>query len=155
MGNFDWFLVSPVICLAAFGLLTMVLVPIVRGHSRLLAIPTYFGLAVTGFSLMRLWSQWMATGPQETAFGLVRIDGFGLFFSFLLLGITALSVMLSVNFLERESADQGEFYALMLFCLAGMFVMLHTTHLMVVLIGTLPFEEVDRKHDGERGDAEQ
>ena len=135
MANFDWFLVSPVICLAAFGLLTMILVPICRGQSRLLAIPTFFGLAVTGFALIRLWSQWVAAGPQETAFGLVRIDGFGLFFSILLLVVTLLAVLLSMTFIEREGADQGEFYALMLFCLAGMFVMLQTTHLMVILIG--------------------
>jgi NADH-quinone oxidoreductase subunit N len=65
----------------------------------------------------------------------VRIDGFGLFVSFVLLVVTTLSVLMSITFLEREGADQGEFYALILFCLAGMFLMLHTTHLMMVLIG--------------------
>jgi NADH-quinone oxidoreductase subunit N len=66
---------------------------------------------------------------------MVRIDGFGLFFSMILLVIGFLSVLVSMAFLEREEADQGEFFALILFCLAGMFLMLHTTHLMMVLIG--------------------
>ena len=51
----------------------------------------------------------------------------------LLVGL--LSVLYSMTFLEREEADQGEFYPLVLFCLAGMLMMLHTTNLMMVLIG--------------------
>jgi len=46
-----------------------------------------------------------------------------------------LTVLVSIPFLERDEADQGEFYPLVLFCLAGMFLMLHTTHLIMVLIG--------------------
>jgi NADH-quinone oxidoreductase subunit N len=92
-------------------------------------------MAMTGVFLVFLWSQWQLTGPQETAYGMVRIDGFGLFFSFILMIVGALSVLYSMAFLEREEADRGEFYALMLFCLAGMLVMLHTTHLIMVLIG--------------------
>ena len=135
MGDFNWILVLPVICLAAYGLLTMILSSWQRGDSRGARIATLAGLVMTGVCLLRLWSQWRIAGPLETAFGLVRIDGFGLFFSFLLLIVTILSVLMSMTFLEREGADQGEFYALMLFCLAGMFLMLHTTHLMMVLIG--------------------
>jgi NADH-quinone oxidoreductase subunit N len=66
---------------------------------------------------------------------MVRIDGFGLVFSFIVLVVGFLSVMVSMTFLQREEAEQGEFYALMLLCLAGMLIMLHTTHLMMVLIG--------------------
>ena len=135
MGDFNWFLVLPVICLVAYGLLIMVLSPFLRGNSRWLGIAALIGLGMTGASLVRLWSQWTLAGPQETAFGMVRIDGFGLFFSFILLIVTILTVLMSLTFLEREGADHGEFYSLMLFCLAGMFLMLHTTHLMMVLIG--------------------
>ena len=135
MGDFNWVLVLPVVCLAAYGLLTMILAALFRGDSRGPVIATLVGLVMTGAILVVQWRQWIAVGPQETGFGLVRIDGFGLFFSFLLLIITILSVLMSIRFLEREGADQGEFYSLVLFCLAGMFLMLHTTHLMMVLIG--------------------
>jgi len=135
MGDFNLVLVLPVVCLAAYGLLTMLLSPFLRGNTRVLLVPVLLGLGMTGVSLVHLWLQWRLVGPQETAFGLVRIDGFGLFFSFILLIVTILSVLMSITFLEREGADHGEFYALILFCLAGMFLMLHTTHLMMVLIG--------------------
>ncbi len=135
MGDFNWILVLPVVCLAAYALLTMILSALFRGDTRGPVLATLVGLTMTGVILVFQWRSWVLAGPQETAFGLVRIDGFGLFFSFLLLIVTILSVLMSIRFLEREAADHGEFYALILFCLAGMFLMLHTTHLMMVLIG--------------------
>jgi NADH-quinone oxidoreductase subunit N len=135
MGDFELILVMPVICLSAYGLLALLLVPWLRGSSRYLGVVSLIGLAMTGAFLYRLWGQWRLSGAEETAFGMVRIDGFGLFFSFILLLVGVLSVLYSMTFLEREEADQGEFYPLVLFCLAGMLIMLHTTHLMMVLIG--------------------
>ena len=135
MGNFEFMLVMPVICLSAYGLLTLLLVPFYKGNTRWLGLATLIGIGMAGAFLVRLWSHWLLAGPQETAHGMVRIDGFGLFFSFIVLLVGALTVLYSMTFLEREEADQGEFYALMLFCLAGMLLMLHTAHLMMVFIG--------------------
>jgi NADH-quinone oxidoreductase subunit N len=132
MADFNFLLVLPVVTLAAFALLALLFF---RGNRWALAIIWSIGLGVTGFTLFRLWDMWREVGPMETAFGLVRIDGFGLGFSFILLIVTVLSMLVSMTFLEREQADRGEFYALVLFCLAGMYLMLHTTHLMMVLIG--------------------
>jgi len=135
MADFNLLLVLPVVCLSAFALLVLLLAPWLRGNSRWLAVDSLIGLGMTGFILWRLWTLWRTVGPMETAFGLVRIDGFGLIFSFILLIVAILSVLVSMTFLEREHADQGEFYALILFCMAGMYLMLQTTHLMMVLIG--------------------
>jgi len=128
-------LLMPVICLSVYGLVALVLAPWNRGNSRWLGFVSLVGLAMTGAIIVELWTEVRALGPQETAYGMVRVDSFGLFFSFLLLVVGFLSVLYSMNFLEREDADHGEFHALILFCLAGMFVMLHTTNLMMILIG--------------------
>ncbi len=133
MGDFELILAMPVVSLAGYALLTMLLVPL--RSNRWLAGITLLGLAVTGVSLYRSWTDWLHSGPLETAHGMIRIDGFGLFFSFILLIVAILTVLGSISFLEREQADQGEFYPLILFCLAGMFLMLQTNHLMMVLIG--------------------
>ena len=135
MIDFDFFLALPVIVLASYGILAMLLVPWMRGNSRALGGVALIGLMMAGWSLYRLWSLVQVTGPQETAFGLVRIDPFGLFFSFIVVIIGFLSVLVSISFLEREGADHGEFYPLLLFCVSGMLMMLHTTHLLMVLIG--------------------
>ena len=105
MGDFDLILVLPVVCLAAYGLLVLLLVPFMRGNSRALALATLIGLGMTGGTLYKLWLAWQAVGPLETASGMVHIDGFGLFFSFVLLLIAALTVVASVSFLEREQAE--------------------------------------------------
>jgi len=136
VSQFELMPIFPVVALASYGLLALLLVPWWRGNTRVLAGVSLVGLVMTGAGLVRLWGMWRARGgPIETAFGMVRIDGFGLFFSFVLLLVGTLSVLYSVTFLEREEADEGEFYALIPLCLSGMMLMLHTTHLIVVLVG--------------------
>jgi NADH-quinone oxidoreductase subunit N len=135
MVDFQYILASPVIVLAAYGLLALVLAPGLRDSSRFLGIVALIGFGVTGWSLWDLWRRVAVAGPLETASGLIRIDEFGLFFSAILLVVAALSVLVSISFLEREEADRAEFYPLMLLCLAGMFLMLQTTNLIMVLVG--------------------
>ena len=135
MNDFEPMLVMPVVCLAVYGLLALLLVPWLRGAGRYVGVVSLIGMGMTAAYVVRLWVQWTTAGVQVTAAGLVRIDGFGLFLSFVLLLVGALSVLYSMAFLEREEADHGEFYPLVLFCLAGMLLMLHTTHLMMILIG--------------------
>ena len=133
--DLDWNLILPVVSLSVYGLGALMLVPFFRGNSRWLGFVTLVGLALTAYTLVDQWLNWRLYGPQTTAEGMVRVDGFGLFFSFVLLIVTTLSVLYSMTFLEREAADQGEFYPLVLFCLAGMLMMLHTNHLIMVLVG--------------------
>jgi NADH-quinone oxidoreductase subunit N len=135
VADFDIRLIFPVLAPATYGLLALLLTPWHRYTSRWIAGVTLVGLVTTGVGLVNLWNQWRMVGPLETAYGMVRVDGFGLFFSFILLMVTTLSVLYSVSFLEREEADHGEFYALILLCFSGMMVMVHTTNLMMVLIG--------------------
>jgi NADH-quinone oxidoreductase subunit N len=135
MGDFSFNLVMPVVVLAAYALLTLLMVPIFRGNSSFLGPVTLIGIGVTGADLVMLWNYTRDEGPATTAFGLVRVDGFGVFISMVLLIIGALSVLASMRFLQREEADHPEFYPLVLISLAGMLLMVFTTHLMMVLIG--------------------
>jgi len=136
MSDFDIGLVMPVLALAGFGLFVLLWSPFLRGASWALGAMSLIGIAVAGISAHQQWRFWRAQGAAlETAGGMVRVDGLGLAFSFIVLVIGALTVLASMRFLEREEADHGEFYALLLIGLAGMLVMVNTTHLMMVLIG--------------------
>lgn len=139
MIDFQWSLVAPAAILAAFGLLVLLLSPFYRRQSLLLAVAALLGVVLSGFATWQLWTMWLgarAAGEELiTAAGMVRVDGFGLFLTFVVLIVGALSVVLSVRFLEREDADHGEFYGLLLLVLSGMVLMLHTTHLMTILVG--------------------
>ncbi len=135
MGDFNLMPVLPVLALAAFGLLALLFAPSLKGQSRVLGGISLLGVAVAGAATARLWQVAGGGDPIETAGGMVRVDGIGLFFASLLLGIGALTIVASLRFLEREEADHAEFYPLVLFALAGMIAMVQTTHLLMVLIG--------------------
>jgi NADH-quinone oxidoreductase subunit N len=133
--SFDLNLIGPVITLVFFGLFVLVLTPFFRRETWVSAVVSLIGTVTAGYLTHSLWRSWRVVGAMETGAGMVRVDGFGLVFSAILLVVGALSMLASMRFLEREEADHGEFYALMLLGLAGMLVMVNTTHLMVVLIG--------------------
>ena len=133
--SFEFQMVVPTVCVAVLGLFILVQVPILRLKSGVYAIHALIGIGAALVANVLLWRLWVQDGPRETAFGMVTVDGFGLFFSFLLLVVTGLSVITSMRFLKTEEVDHGEFYALMLFCVAGMLVMMNTRHLIMILIG--------------------
>jgi NADH-quinone oxidoreductase subunit N len=135
MGDFNFVLVLPVLVLAAYALLVLLLTPFFRRDNWVHGWSPLLGITLAGYFTVRLWWKWLDEGAMETAHGMVRLDGFGILFSLILLVVGALSILASMRFLERERADHGEFYALMLLGLAGMLVMVNTTHLIMVLIG--------------------
>ena len=136
MIDFNLYLILPVVILASYGLLVLLLAPAFPARSRILGLIALAGIGIAGFALWRLWELWRQAGqPIWTGRGMVRIDGLGLFVSFILLAVAGLTVLASTDFLERERADHGEFYALVLIAAAGMIVLALTTHLLVVLVG--------------------
>lgn len=134
--NEFFFHVLPVVILVAYGLLGLLLAPLFRGFNRVLIGPvSLLGVVLAAVATWRQWQLWELAGPQVTANGMVRVDGFGIFFTFILLVVAGLTIIGSMSFLEREEADHGEFYPLILFAVSGMIVMLQTTHLLMVLVG--------------------
>jgi NADH-quinone oxidoreductase subunit N len=133
-------LILPVVILAAWGILVLLMTPFFRETGRgLAALVSPWSVALLGvfFAGWASVMQWRGIGPNAvtTAYGMVRVDRFGVYVSLLVLVVGFLTVLFSARFLEREGSEQGEFYALMLFALAGMVMMLETTNLMLLLIG--------------------
>jgi NADH-quinone oxidoreductase subunit N len=133
-------LVLPVAVLAAWGLLVLLLTPFFRETGRgFFSLFTPWGASLLGVFLAGVTCvrQWPLIGPAgaTTAYGMVHVDRFGIYLSVLVLAVGFMTLLFSARFLEREGTEQGEFYALMLFALAGMVLMLETTNLMLLLIG--------------------
>lgn len=137
MQGFDWSLVAPAAILAGFGLLALLLAPFFRGSSWIPGSASAAGIILAGFQSARLWQELVRSGAShaETAAGMVRVDLFGLAFGFIVLVVALLSLLASMRMLDREGADRGEFHALFLFSVSGMLLMLHTQHLIMVLVG--------------------
>ena len=79
-------------------------------------------------------STWLLWDRQATSFGVVAADNFGLFVTGTLVVVGLLSLGISVPTLDRERLPRGEYYALLLFALAGMMLMATATDLLVIFL---------------------
>jgi NADH-quinone oxidoreductase subunit N len=108
----------PALIVAVFGvgvLLMQALTP--KGRRAPFAALSLFGLAAAMAAVLLI-----ATGRGRGVVlgGVVAADDFSLFFHVLLVGITAVAVLLSPSYLRATGIDRGEYYALILFSLVGM-----------------------------------
>ena len=89
------------------------------------------GLVGAAVSSVLLWNH-----PNQplTSFGVVFADKFGLFVTFILIIVGLLSIAISEPTIDREQLPRGEYYALMLFAIAGMMLMATATDLLVIFL---------------------
>jgi NADH-quinone oxidoreductase subunit N len=86
------------------------------------------GLLGAAAASVFLWNR------DAIGFGVIRADNFSLFFNLVLVGIGLLTILLSGQSVERERLPQGEYYALTLFSIAGMMMMVAATDLLVIFL---------------------
>jgi NADH-quinone oxidoreductase subunit N len=67
--------------------------------------------------------------------GMVIADGFATFFRVLVMVVGILTVLSSFAYLRRERVDSAEYYALVLFCVAGQGVMVSANQLIMIFLG--------------------
>jgi NADH-quinone oxidoreductase subunit N len=72
---------------------------------------------------------------NAVGFGVLVLDNFAIFFNVLICGIGLLTILMSSGTAERDHLPLGEYYALVLFALAGMMLMASTRDLLIVFIG--------------------
>ena len=123
--------ILPEIILCGFGILVMVLAPFVAPRRRsLLGWLALVGvLAAAGGTLRTSDNPGLAFGRSIAA------DHFSFYFFYLFLLVAALALLGSINYLERDGIQHGEFYALILLGTAGMCFMASSTDLIMVFIG--------------------
>jgi NADH-quinone oxidoreductase subunit N len=127
----DYLRFLPEIILSLAAVLVMVLEPFTGpGKKNALAGLTFASfVAATAAAIF-------ANGLPGTAFSdLLIVDGFGTLFRVLVIAVGALTVFLSNPFLNREGANSGEYYALVLFSVVGQCVMVTANDLIMVFIG--------------------
>ncbi len=71
----------------------------------------------------------------EVAHGLLAVDQFALFFKVVFLVAAAITVLMSVRYLEIEGASPGEYYFLILCATLGMMIMAGGIDLITIFIG--------------------
>ncbi len=123
--------ILPEVILAGFAIVIMVVEPMVPpARKRALGWVGLAGVIAAGWALV---GGSMTTG---LAFGhSILADGFSSFFILIFLLIAGLVLLGSMDYLERDNVQHGEFYALILFATVGMCFMVASADLIMIFIG--------------------
>jgi NADH-quinone oxidoreductase subunit N len=126
----DWWALGPLLVLS-LGVLLLLLLEFAPARSGVRgAVVSLLTLAAAGFALLR------AGDAKRSLFeGMFVHDGFTAFFTLLFLGIAALAVLQSWDYLRRTRLQQTEFYVLLLSATIGMILMAASTDLITIFLG--------------------
>src|SRR5713101_7112696 len=69
------------------------------------------------------------------ALGILLVDHFTIYFWYLFLASAAISILMSVRYLEIENENHGEFYSLILFSVVGMMSMAAGFDVVLIFMG--------------------
>jgi len=126
----DYLRFLPEILLCVFGIIIMMLEAVAKGKR------TYLGVISVVAVILAFLANILAYNDPGLAFqNMIVIDGYGTFFRGLVLIVGFLCIMASFSYLEREGAQSGEYYALILFSLVGQCLLATSNDLIMVFIG--------------------
>jgi NADH-quinone oxidoreductase subunit N len=127
----DYIRVLPELVLSAFGVLVMLLDPLVdeEKSQKLLG---FVGLAGAVAGLLATY--YMAQSPGLAFSNMVKVDQFSVFFHFLVIAIAAVAMLSSFEYMAVQKIRAGEYYALILFGTVGMALMSSAVELVLVFI---------------------
>jgi len=131
--DYFWALL-PEIVLAAWAMLVL-LVDVAHKGSRSepsrpsVAWIALAGLVATGVANAFLWNARAGIDPA-----MIAVDRFRVFINFVILGSAALTLLMSMGYLDRKGLNRGEFHALVLFATLGMMLMAGSRDLMMIFI---------------------
>jgi NADH-quinone oxidoreductase subunit N len=127
----EYIRILPEIVLSAFGLLIMLLDPLLdeQRSQKTLGVIGFVG-AIAG--LLATW--YMSQSPGLAFFDTIRVDGFSVFFHVLVISIAAVVILSSFEYMTVQHIRAGEYYALILFGVVGMGLMSSAIELVLIFI---------------------
>jgi NADH-quinone oxidoreductase subunit N len=127
----DLYRTAPEIILCATGIFIMVLDPFLpAARKRICGWVSVIGVVGALASLGLVWRyRGVAYG------GLIRADEFSIFIHAIVLTVALLSTLGSMQYLDNERIQRGEFYSLLLFATAGMGILGSAGELVTAFLG--------------------
>ncbi len=123
--------IAPEIHLCLFGLIIMIADPFVgAARKRVLG---WVGFAGALFGLAAVYEASLYQGFAYSR--LISNDDFSIFLHVIIIGVAALAILGSLDYLDREGIQRGEYYALILFAAAGMGILASANELVTAFIG--------------------
>ena len=132
----DFWAISPEISMALLALVVVTVDLVTRSMAKVSAV-ALIGLIAPFVLTLNLWFGWFgdpAAGPA--LFGTIEADRFSLFFNFLLITVTAGTVLASSRYISSDRMKDygGEFVALVLFSVTGMMLLVSATELITIYV---------------------
>lgn len=127
-------LIMPEVILTLFGCAALVLeVMLPRDRKRIVA---WVSLAGVGFTAASVLIMYRAIGGASRTgfFEMIVVDDYAVVFKLMFLVGAALSILLSIKYLDIEGEQRGEYYALILFSVVGMMFMASGVDLLTLFI---------------------
>jgi len=127
----EYMRILPELALSVFGMIVMFVDPLLDEERS--QKPLAF-IALAG-ALAALLSVFLMAPFQGNAFwNMVRIDGFSLFFHFLVVAIVVVVILSSYEYMAVQRIRAGEYYGLILFGAVGMCLMSSAMELVLIFI---------------------
>jgi NADH-quinone oxidoreductase subunit N len=134
----DYLLSLPIVLLTLFALgILLIDLMLPKEWKSMNAWIAFAGVMFSTAGVLKIQLQFAAQHiPGQSAFlNTMVVDHFSLYFWYLFLAGTAISILMSVKYLEIEHEHHGEFYALMLFAVIGMMCMAAGFDIVLIFIG--------------------
>ncbi len=146
--------IVPELVLAAVAIAALVADLVMRGRdSRYVGYLTLAGLGMTALALFADWGE-----PSRTVLGMVTVDGFGRFFKLFTVAALAVVVYFVLNDKRERKHNVGEYYFLLLGAALGIFFLVGTNNLLLLMLGlellSLASYSLAGFHKGDRRSAE-
>jgi NADH-quinone oxidoreductase subunit N len=127
----DYMRILPELVLSLFGMLIMVVDPLLDQESSHQSLGT---IALIGTLAALASTFWMAQYPGTGFWNMVRVDGFSVFFHVLVIAIAAVVILSSYEYLAVQRIRAGEYYGLILLGTVGMCLMSSAIELVLIFI---------------------
>jgi len=127
----DYIRILPELVLSLFGMLVMVVDPLLDDDSSHQSLGT---IALIGTLAALASTFWMAQYPGTAFWNMVRVEGFSVFFHVLVIAIATVAILSSFEYLKVQRIRAGEYYGLILFGTVGMCLMSSAIELVLIFI---------------------
>ena len=124
--------ILPEVIVAVAGIVVMVYDSFMPRQRTVTGMISIIGLILAGVALF-----WIGAGevPANAWNGMIAFDGLRFSFSFVFLLVSALTILISAIWVEREDVPVGEYHAMLLFATVGMLLMSSGNDLVVLFLG--------------------
>jgi NADH-quinone oxidoreductase subunit N len=128
-------LILPEVIVGAVGVVVMLVDAFARPTQRWVTGGlSLAGLAGAGAACLWMWMNWTGVPPRGFN-GMIVFDELRLSFTLIFLLVSALTILISMVWVENEKLPAGEFHALLLFATVGMMLMASGNDLVIIFLG--------------------